>query len=64
MNVEAVQRAPGATGVLRKLFTRDLVLIPVIVATRQPVVSHNGYLDNYMNSNGQSDTSITPSAKA
>jgi len=41
-----------------------IVLIPVIVATRQPVVSHNGYLDNYMNSNGQSDTSITPSAKA
>ena len=41
-----------------------IVLVPVIVAQIQPVVSHNGYLDNYMNSNGQSDTSITPSAKA
>jgi hypothetical protein len=25
-----------------------IVLIPAIVASRQPVVSHNGYLDNYM----------------
>jgi hypothetical protein len=25
-----------------------IVLIPAIVAYRQPVVSHNGYLDNYM----------------
>jgi len=25
-----------------------IVLIPAIVASRQPVVSHNGYLKNYM----------------
>jgi ribose/xylose/arabinose/galactoside ABC-type transport system permease subunit len=33
MNVDAVQGEAGAgtTGVLRRLFTRDLVLIPVII---------------------------------
>ena len=25
-----------------------IVLIPAIIASRQPVVSHNGYLENYM----------------
>jgi len=30
-----------------------IVLIPAIVAYRQPVVSHNGYLDNYMDPAGQ-----------
>lgn len=25
-----------------------IILIPAVVAARQPVVSHNGYLDNYM----------------
>jgi hypothetical protein len=25
-----------------------IILIPAIVAYRQPVVSHNGYLENYM----------------
>lgn len=29
-----------------------IVFLPVIVASRQPVVSHNGYLDAYMNSAG------------
>jgi len=41
-----------------------IVIIPVVVAYLQPVVSHNGYLDNYMNSEGQADTSNTPSTKA
>jgi hypothetical protein len=27
-----------------------IVLVPAIVAYRQPVVSHNGYLENYMDS--------------
>lgn len=27
-----------------------IVLIPAIIASRQPVVSHNGYLKNYMDS--------------
>lgn len=35
-----------------------IVLIPAIVAARQPVVSHNGYLKNYM------DPSANESAKA
>ena len=30
-----------------------IVLVPAIVAYRQPVVSHNGYLDNYMDPAGQ-----------
>ena len=30
-----------------------IVLVPAIVAYRQPVVSHNGYLDNYMDSKSQ-----------
>jgi hypothetical protein len=30
-----------------------IVLLPAIVAARQPVVSHNGYLDNYMNATSQ-----------
>lgn len=25
-----------------------IILIPAFIASRQPVVSHNGYLDNYM----------------
>jgi hypothetical protein len=35
-----------------------IVLIPAIVAARQPVVSHNGYLKNYM------DPSANEAAKA
>jgi len=30
-----------------------IVLLPAVVASRQPVVSHNGYLENYMNAAGQ-----------
>lgn len=39
-----------------------IVLIPVFVAYRQPVVSHNGYVDNYMNSGGQGAPGSTPLA--
>jgi hypothetical protein len=30
-----------------------IVLIPAIIASRQPVVSHNGYLENYMDPSAQ-----------
>ena len=29
-----------------------IVLLPAIVASREPIESHNGYLDNYMNPDG------------
>ncbi len=29
-----------------------IVLLPAVAAARQPVVSHNGYLDNYLNASG------------
>jgi hypothetical protein len=32
-----------------------IILIPAWVAYRQPVVSHNGYLDNYMDPAAKSD---------
>jgi len=38
-----------------------IVLVPVIVAQIQPVVSHNGYLGNYMDPDGQEPTSAAPS---
>ena len=37
------------------------VLVPAIVAYRQPVVSHNGYLDNYMDASA-ADAEATGSA--
>jgi hypothetical protein len=33
-----------------------IILIPAIVASRQPVVSHNGYLDNYMDPASENGT--------
>jgi len=30
-----------------------IVLLPAIVASRHPVVSHNGYIDNYMDPAGK-----------
>jgi hypothetical protein len=30
-----------------------IVLLPAVVAFRQPVVSHNGYLDDYLNASGE-----------
>jgi hypothetical protein len=38
-----------------------IVLVPAIVAYRQPVVSHNGYLDNYMDASA-TDATATGSA--
>jgi hypothetical protein len=32
-----------------------IILIPAIVAYRQPVVSHNGYLKNYMDPAGNEE---------
>ena len=37
-----------------------IVLVPVIVAQIQPVVSHNGYLGNYMDPDGQENPSASP----
>jgi hypothetical protein len=38
-----------------------IVLIPAIVAYRQPVASHNGYLENYMEpaTNGAEESKST-----
>ena len=41
------------TDLLIGLIWLAFVLLPAIVAARQPVVSHNGYLHYYMNSAGQ-----------
>jgi hypothetical protein len=39
-----------------------IVLIPAIVAYRQPIVSHNGYLENYLDpsANGTEESDSTP----
>jgi len=34
-----------------------IIMIPVLVASRQPVVSHNGYLNSYMDPNAPGDDS-------
>jgi hypothetical protein len=33
-----------------------IVLVPAIVASRQPVVSHNGYLENYLDASAKDAT--------
>lgn len=38
-----------------------IVFVPAIVAARQPVVSHNGYLKNYMDASA-GDTTAAGSA--
>jgi len=41
-----------------------IVLLPAIVAYRQPIVSHNGYLENYMDpsaNGGEESESATDS---
>ena len=40
---------------------RISIATTVIVAQIQPVVSHNGYLGNYMDPDGQEPTSAAPS---
>ena len=37
-----------------------IIFIPVYVAYRQPVVSHNGYLENYMDSSAGETNAIAP----
>jgi hypothetical protein len=39
-----------------------IVLLPAFVAYRQPVVSHNGYLDNYMDAAREDATAGKPGA--
>jgi hypothetical protein len=41
------------TDVLVALAWLVIVLLPAVVASRQTVVSHNGYVDDYMNASGE-----------
>jgi hypothetical protein len=41
-----------------------IVMIPVIVAYRQPIVSHNGYVNSYMDPGGTDAEANEPSADA